>query len=64
MTGKLGQIGAITGIVDGVFNLGKTIIASGQQDPRSGADPHHHAAEHGAQNAILAALANGDFGKK
>ena len=46
------------------LGLGKAIISSGQNDPRGGADPHHGAAEHGAQSAILNALANGHFGRR
>lgn len=58
-----GTIGAIGGLTDGLFNLGKQIITDGQNHPSNGNDIHHHAAEHGAQSAILKALQNGDFGK-
>ena len=58
----LNTLGAISGLSDGLFNLGKTIIASGQADPHNGADPHHNAAQHGAQSAILKALQSGAFG--
>ena len=57
-------LNAIQGVVDGALGLGKAIISSGQNDPRGGADPHHGAAEHGAQSAILNALANGHFGRR
>lgn len=60
----LGTLGAIGGLSDGLFNVANSILAHGHNDPMNGNDPHHHGAEHGAQNAILKALQDGSFAGK
>ncbi|XP_067949233.1 uncharacterized protein [Watersipora subatra] len=56
-------IDAISGLTDGAVDLANSVLEHGAADPQNGADAHHHAAEHGAQNAILKALQDGSFGK-
>ena len=55
-------LGAVGGLSDAIFGLGKQIVSDGQTEPHNGADPHHNAAQHGSQSAILKALQSGALG--